>query len=114
MQPQLEPVEAAERVVRLGERVANDEAADPRREHTESVARPAWILDPRPIAAAVEVQRILRETTRPVHAMGLVDVDIQELRFADPAVDRSRQQHGVIAEDIRERDGGAAEEAAAE
>src|SRR6266487_1441410 len=108
MQPQLEAVKAAERVVRFGERVANHKAAGARREHTERVARAVRILHLRPVAAAVEVQRILRETTCPVHAMGLVNVDTQELRFTDPAVDRSRQQHGMIAEDIRERDGGAA------
>ena len=44
--------------------------------------------------------------------MRLVDVQPQELRLADAPVDRAREHHRMIAQDIRECDGRAAEDPA--
>ena len=46
--------------------------------------------------------------------MRLIDVGGQYLGFAQTTVHRAREHHGVVAENVRQRDGRAAEEAAAE
>src|SRR2546421_7929763 len=111
MQANFNPVEPAEWVRRFHEPVANDKATNPRGVYAEAVRSALTIGDSRPIAAAVEIQWILRESRCPVQPMGLVDVETEELRFADAAVDRSRNHHGVIAENIGHCDRRAAEDA---
>src|SRR6266508_3204228 len=71
---QLDAVEAAERVRRFGKQIAHDEASNSAREHVDAVAGAARIFSARPVAAAVEVQRILREPARPIQTMRLIDV----------------------------------------
>src|SRR5205814_7390326 len=51
---------------------------------------------------------------RSVEAMCLVDVGGQYLCLAQPAVHRAREYHRVVAENVRQRDGGAAKKAASE
>src|SRR5207237_8378688 len=105
---QLHPREAAERVVRLREHIADHETLDLLRDD-ERVR--GDLLHPR---RQVVVQRLLRAAQIPVQAVRLVDVEREDLGFAPPAVHRAREHHRVVAEDIRQRDRSAAEEAAAE
>ena len=67
-----------------------------------------------PGAAAVVVERVLREARHPVHAVRLIGIEPEHLGFTNPAVDRTREHDRVIAEDIGQCDRGAAEHAAAE
>src|SRR6266436_5826718 len=100
MHAQLDAVEPAERIGRFGEQVANDEASNAPRVHNEAVARVARICDPRLVAAAVEIERVLRKAAGPIQAMSLIDVQAEELRFADAAVHRPGEHDGMIAEDV--------------
>src|SRR5439155_18464627 len=114
VQAQLDAVEAAERIRGFREQIPQHEAPDPGREHIEGVTGNARVLDARPVAATVEVQRILREAAGPIQAMRLVRVETEELRLADAAIDGAGQHDGMIAEDIRERDRSSPEDAAPE
>src|SRR5439155_4871088 len=110
MAAELQPGEAAEGVETLREYVADYEPLDLLRD--DDVVRVRRVaLDQ---GRLVEVERILRAAEPPVQAVRLVDVDREDLGFAQPAVHRAREHHRVVAEDIGQRDRGAAEEAAAE
>ena len=116
MHAQLDAIEPAERIRRLREQIPDDKATDAGRIDVQAVAggRRVLIVDAPPVAAAVEIQRFLREAAGPVQAMRLVGVESEELRFTDPAVDRAGQDEGMIPQNIGERDRGSAEDAAAE
>src|SRR2546422_719891 len=108
MAAELQPGEAAEGVETLREYVADYEPLDLLRD--DDVVRVRRVaLDQ---GRLVEVERILRAAEPPVQAVRLVDVDREDLGFAQPAVHRAREHHRVVAEDIGQRDRGAAEEAA--
>ena len=113
---QLDAIEPAERIRRLREQISDDKTTDAGRIDVQAVTggRGALIVDAPPVAAAVEIQRFLREAAGPVQAMRLVGVESEELRFTDPAVDRAGQDEGMIPQNIGERDRGSAEDAAAE
>src|SRR5205814_3650525 len=109
----LDTIEAAERIRALGEAVTNDEATDARDEDIGAVGDTGDLLL-FPVGAAIEVQRLLGATGRPVEAVRLIDVDAEELRFADSAIDGPGQHDRVIPQNVRQRDGGAAKESAPE
>src|SRR5439155_12105119 len=102
---QLESREAVEGIEPLCEDVADDETLDLLPDKGPSAVRQG---------RQVEVERLLRSAERPVEAVCLVDVDGEDLSLAQPAVDGAREHHRVVPQDVRQRDGGAAEEAASE
>src|SRR6266700_6161201 len=110
MAADLYPGEAAEGVETLREYVADHDPLDLLGDDDVVRVRRVGLDQGR----LVEVERILRTAERPVKAVRLVDVGGEDLGFAQASVHRAREHQGVIAEDVRHRDGGAAEEAAAE
>src|SRR3989442_12321338 len=112
MRAHLHASKATERIEALREHVPDYEAFDPRREDAGVAARVVGVRAD--LRWQVVVQRLLRTAEGPVEAVWLVDVGREHLGFAQTAVHRAREHHGGIAEDVRQRDRRAAEEAAAQ
>ena len=113
MPTDLEPCKAIERIVALGEHIANHEPDELVRDQ-DGVGASARVLELLPDGRQIEVQRLLGPAECPVEPVRLVDVRGQDLRLAQPPVHRAGEYHRVVAEDVRQRDRRAAEEAASE